>query len=150
MGVNLEARDPGERGRFALHRFLAFDGVKPPGSPLVIPIGQAVDPAVDLVNACGRRAFPRVFGTQLQKTLKIRDFSLNPTASGCPVMPLDTSRAVPSPSLPAPPLWVRQANGSRSLVLASSTGPATASGTAPSCGVSATRTGTSPRTAACG
>ncbi|HKM82333.1 MAG TPA: hypothetical protein VJY15_15395, partial [Candidatus Acidoferrum sp.] len=44
MGVNLEARDPGERGRFALHRFLAFDGVKPPGSPLVIPIGQAVDP----------------------------------------------------------------------------------------------------------
>src|SRR5271157_1866652 len=59
MGVDLEARDPGERGRFALHRFLAFDGVKPPGSPLVIPIGQAVDPAVDLVNASGRRAFQR-------------------------------------------------------------------------------------------
>src|SRR5271166_2989199 len=80
----------------------------------------------------------------------LRDFSLNPTASGCPVMPLDTSRAVPSPSLPAPPLWVRQANGSRSLVLASSTDPSTAPGTAPSCGVSATCTGTSPRTAACG
>ena len=71
MGVDLEARDPGERGRFALHRFLAFDGVKLPGSPLVIPIGQAVDPAVDLVDASGRGAFPRVFRTQLQKTLKI-------------------------------------------------------------------------------
>src|SRR5271166_2634075 len=72
MGVDLEVRDPGERGGFALHRFLAFDGVKPPGSPLVIPIGQAVDPAVDLVNASGHGAFQRVFGTQLQKTLKIR------------------------------------------------------------------------------
>src|SRR5271157_5191483 len=64
MGVDLEVRDPGERGGFTVHRFLAFDGVEPPGSPLVIPIGQAVDPAVDLVNASGRRPFPRVFGTQ--------------------------------------------------------------------------------------
>ena len=36
-----------------------------------------------------------------------RDFSLNPTASGCPVMPHDTSRAVPSPGLLAPPLCSR-------------------------------------------
>ena len=67
VGVDLEVRDPGEHGRFALHRFLAFDGVKAPGSSLVIPIRQAVDPAVDLVNAFGRRAFQGVSGHSFKR-----------------------------------------------------------------------------------
>ena len=71
VGVDVKIRDPGERGGFAVQRFLAFDGVKAPGSSLVIPIRQAVDPAIDPVNAFGRRAFQGVFGTQLQETLKV-------------------------------------------------------------------------------
>ena len=70
-GVNLEVGDPGERGGFTGDRFLAFDGVKAPRPPLVVAIGQVVDPTVDAVHTTGGGAFQSVFRTQPQKTLKV-------------------------------------------------------------------------------
>jgi hypothetical protein len=69
--INVKIRDPSERRGFTVNGFFAFDGVKAPNSPLVILIGQGMNPAVNAANAIGSGAFPSVFGTKLEETLKV-------------------------------------------------------------------------------